>query len=176
MIDFYSVSKKTGAVALAAFIVWGSLQCAAAQTLSEVPACHVSVYAKDPDPKGMNVRKGPGSGHAALAVITDSDTKFEVTGASGTWLRISQAAGADGTLYFKGEGWVFAALTGVRAIHAGNLSASPTKSKSTTGKMAADEEGTVQSCEGEWVQVQIKKNKGWLAPGNHCGNPVSTCV
>jgi len=166
----YGRSKRTGALTLAVLGVLataGSLQSTAAQTAPPVQACHVNVYAKDPDPKGLNVRRGPGSEQAVAAVITDSDARFEVTGASGKWLRIRQAAGPDGTVYFKGEGWVFASLTGVRAIKAQSLA---------TGKIAADEEATVQGCEGERVQIQVKKNTGWLAAGNYCANPVTGCV
>jgi SH3-like domain-containing protein len=149
-------------------------QSAAAQTAPQVQACRVNVYAKDPDPKGLNVRRGPGPEQAVAAVVTDGDARFEVTGASGKWLRIRQAAGPDGTVYFKGEGWVFASLTGVRAIKAQSLGAGP--AGASAGRIAADEEATVQSCEGERVQVQLKKTTGWLAAGNHCGNPVTGCV
>ncbi len=85
--------------------------------------------------------------------------------------------GPDGTVYFKSEGWVFAPLTAVRAIKAQGLSAGPAKSDgAAAGKIAADEEGKVQSCEGEWLQVRVKNTTGWLAPGNHCANPVTGCV
>lgn len=171
---------RAGAWALAAssaLTMATSLQCAAAQTLPAVQACHVNVYARDPDPKGLNIRKGPGSEHAVVAQIRDDDARFEVTGASGKWLRIRQAAGPDGTVYFKSEGWVYAPLTAVRAIKARGLGVSPAGgSGASIGKIAADEEAAVQSCEGEWVQVQTPKTTGWLPPGNHCGNPVTGCV
>jgi len=140
-----------------------------------VQACRLTVYAHDPDPKGMNLRDGPGPAHAVVAVIRDGDTQFKVTGASGKWLRIREAAGPDGTVYAKHEAWVFAPLTAVRAIKAHGLSAGAAQGPAV-GTMAADQEGEVQSCEGEWVQVKVKGVTGWLAPGNHCGNPVTGCV
>lgn len=174
---FFGLSKRAGAPALAAWAVLaaaGSLpQSAAAQTAPQVQACRVDVYASDPDPKGLNVRKGPGPEHAVAAVIADGDARFQVTGASGKWLRIRQASGPDGTVYFKGEGWVFASLTAVRAIKTQAGSAGP---GTPTLTILADEEAPVQSCEGQRVQVQIKKSTLWLAPGNHCGNPVTGCV
>jgi SH3-like domain-containing protein len=179
MNHFHSPSKRAGAMALAALgalAAGGFPPSAIAQAAPQVQACRVNVYASDPDTKGLNVRKGPGPEHAVLASISDSDARFDVTGASGKWLRIRQAAGPDGTVYFRGEGWVFASLTAVRAIKAQGLNAGPGKGSATAGRIAADEEGKVQSCEGEWLQVRVKNTTGWLAPGNHCANPVSGCV
>jgi SH3-like domain-containing protein len=180
MSNFYRPSRKLGIGTLAALgvFVMGSLhRTVLADTVSQVRECNVNVYAKDPDPRGLNVRQGPGSQHAVLALIHDSDARFEVTGSSGKWLRIRQAAGPDGTIYFNREGWIFSSLTAVRANKAQTLRANPgTTPDPAGGKIAADEEGSVQSCEGKQVQIQTKKTTGWLAPDNYCGNPVTGCV
>ena len=149
---------------------------ASAHAADAVTPCDMHVFPIDPDPKGSNVRSGPGAENRVLGVIASDDSELEVTGSLGKWLRISHAEGVDGTVFFNGEGWVFAALTGVTARNATRLHASPDPASPVVGSMAADEQGTVQACKGDWVQVQTKKAKGWMAPATHCGNPVTTCV
>jgi SH3-like domain-containing protein len=56
------------------------------------------------------------------------------------------------------------------------LHASPDASSPVVGTMSTEDIGNVQACRGQWLQVQTKKAKGWMAPGSHCGNPVTTCV
>ena len=141
-----------------------------------VTACDIEVFPIDPDPKGSNVRSGPGAESKVTGVIASQDSELEVTGSAGKWLRIRHAEGVDGTTFFDGEGWVFAALTGVTARSATKLHASPDPASPVVGSMGADEQGTVQACSGKWVQVQTRKGKGWMAPNTHCGNPVTTCV
>ena len=153
--------------------------CASARAAEPVPgvtACDLTVFPIDPDPKGSNVRSSPGADGRVLGVIASQDAEITVTGALGKWLRISNAEGMEGTSFFDGVGWVFSALTGVTARSATKLHASPDPASPVVGTMGADEQGAVQACSGKWVQVQIKKAKGWMAPGTHCGNPVTTCV
>ncbi len=153
-----------------------SASAAIANAADAVTACDLEVFPVDPDPKGSNVRSGPGAENKVLGVIASEDSELEVTGSAGKWLRIRHAEGVDGTVFFDGEGWVFAALTGVTARTATKLHASPDPASAVVGSMGADEQGTVQACSGKWVQVQTKKAKGWMAPNAHCGNPVTTCV
>jgi SH3-like domain-containing protein len=149
---------------------------ASASAADAVTACDVKVFPIDPDPKGSNIRSGPGSDNKVLGLIPSGDSELFVTGSTGKWLRISHAEDVGGTSLFDGEGWVFAALTGVTARSAIKLHASPDPTSPVLGSMGADEQGTVQACKGSWVQVQAKKAKGWMAPNTHCGNPVTTCV
>lgn len=149
---------------------------ASAHAADAVAACDIRVFPIDPDPKGTNVRSGPAADSRVAGVIASQDSELDVTGSQGKWLRISRAEGVDGTSFFAGEGWVFAALTGVTARSSTKLHASPDPASPVVGSMAADEQGAVQACKGGWVQVQTKKIKGWMAPNTHCGNPVTTCV
>jgi SH3-like domain-containing protein len=149
---------------------------ASACAADAVTACDINVFPVDPDPKGSNVRSGPGAENRVLGVIASQDAELEVTGSAGKWLRIRHAEGVDGTSFFDGEGWVFAALTGVTARVATKLYAAPDATSSVVGSMGAEESGTAQACRGHWVQVQTKKARGWMAPNTHCGNPVTTCV
>jgi SH3-like domain-containing protein len=150
--------------------------CASASAADAVTVCDIKVFPIDPDPKGSNIRSGPAGDTKVLGVIASDESELMVTGSMGKWLRINRAEGMDGTAFFEGEGWVFAALTGITARSATKLHASPDPASPVVGSMAADEQGTMQACSGKWVQVQTKKAKGWLAPYTHCGNPVTTCV
>lgn len=141
-----------------------------------ISECRVRVFTSDPDPKGTNVRSGPGSKFSALAVITDNDSEIEVVGANGQWLRVKEVKGVDGTVYFSGDGWMYAPLTGVRPRRKTGLLANPVKPGQVIGNLEADEQLRVQSCKGQWIQVQKNNLKGWMEPGSYCGNPVTTCV
>jgi len=80
-----------------------------------------------------------------------------------------------GGVLFSGEGWIFGPLTSVRSRGKALLFQSASKSSDSVGQMPDQEEASVQSCSGGWVKVKYKV-EGWLAPGTHCGNAVTTCV
>jgi len=141
-----------------------------------IVACDFNVFPIDRDPKGTNVRSGPGPENRVLATIGDQDSEIAVTGVSGKWLRIHHAESVEGKVFLDGEGWLFASLMGVTSRRAIKLHAAPDADSAVVGSMAADNQGTVLSCTGKWVQVQAGQIKGWMAPETHCGNPVTTCV
>jgi SH3-like domain-containing protein len=141
-----------------------------------VQACEITVYFNDTDPNGMHVRAGPGANYSRLQTITDSDAQFDITGSAGKWLRIRQVRAIEGGVIFKGEGWVFAPLTAIRSKGDTLLRTMPTDTAALAGNMASEESGAIQSCQGQWVQIQGKVSKGWMPPGTFCGNPVSDCV
>ncbi len=153
----------------------GALYSNVAHAESEVTACKLKVFSIDPDTRGSNIRSGPGSEHKVLTTIKDSDSQMEITGSAGKWLRVRQVSGLSGEVYFKGEGWVFAPLTGINARTNVSLRASPTAQSAMTGKIPAEAGASVQSCNGEWLEIQYKNTKGWMSPGSYCGNPVTTC-
>ncbi|MFZ6710119.1 SH3 domain-containing protein [Undibacterium sp. TC9W] len=141
----------------------------------EVTACKLKVFSIDPDTKGNNIRSGPGSEHKVIATIKDSDSQMEITGSAGKWLRVRQVSGVASEVYFKGEGWVYAPLTGINAKASVSLRASPMAQSAMTGKIPAEAGASVQSCHGEWLEIQYQSAKGWMPPGSYCGNPVTTC-
>lgn len=150
--------------------------CAPARAADPVIACDIKVFQIDPDPKGSNIRSGPGSENKVVGVVPMGDNELVVTGSEGKWLRIRHGENVEGTSFFDGEGWVFAGLTGVTARAVTKLHASPDGASPVVGSLAPDTQATVQACSGQWVQVQAGKVKGWMAPNTHCGNPVTTCV
>ncbi|MFZ6658999.1 hypothetical protein [Undibacterium sp. TJN19] len=141
----------------------------------ETVACKLKVFPMDPDPKGSNIRNGPGSENKVLTVIKDSDSEIEVIGSAGKWLQVRQVTGVNGTVYFKGEGWMYAPLTGINAKAKTGLHASADKQSAIAGQIPADAGATVQSCSGEWLEIQYKNLKAWMPPHSYCGNPVTTC-
>lgn len=149
---------------------------ASATASDSVVACDFNVFPIDRDPKGTNVRSGPGPEYRVIATISDQDSEIAVTGIYGKWLRVRHAESVEGKVFLDGEGWLFATLTGVMARRAIKLHETPDANSAVVGTMLADNQGTVLSCAGQWVQVQAGKIKGWMAPQTHCGNPVTTCV
>ncbi|MGA2937880.1 MAG: SH3 domain-containing protein [Syntrophobacteraceae bacterium] len=153
--------------------------------LSSIPSgavtCEGSVYTVDPDPKGTNVRSAPHKKSPVVIVIPD-DSEATVVALSASfedWVLIHSAQGVTSGFEFRRVGWVHAPLLAVRAVHATGRKV-PLYSKPDTGssviKMVAGEtEARLAGCMGAWMQVKIGKQKGWLAPGDYCGNPVTTC-
>ena len=149
--------------------------------------CDVKAYVIDRDPKGMNVRNGPGSTHKVIGNLPNRDVEgisVHITGAQGDWVRIDLAVeegGAEERTFFKGEGWLYAPLLGVDGvgwIEGGTkLYAEPAESSRVLGRLQAGGDGaTVQGCRGQWMYIKSKQTKGWAAPGTLCSNPLTTCV
>ena len=153
--------------------------------LSSVPsgavACEASVYTADPDPKGTNVRFAPQKNSPVLIVIPNDPeaTVVELSASFEDWVLIHPAEGVASEFRFQGEGWVYAPLLALRAVHRTGRKV-PLYSKPDTGSSVikiydGETEARLAGCRGRWMQVRIGKQKGWLAPGDYCGNPVTTC-
>lgn len=140
-----------------------------------VVACNTTVYPNDPDPKGTNIRKDANGKSAAITMIADSDSQVDVTGSSGEWLRIRQVRSVDGTVTFKGEGWVHAPLMAVRTKGVTTLRAAAESASAARGTVADDEQVSILGCRGEWLRVRHKLITGWILKASQCGNPVTTC-
>lgn len=84
-----------------------------------VTNCDVHAYVIDPDPKGMNVRSGPGSTYKIIGNLPKQDVEgigVHITGSKGDWVRIDLAVeegGEQERTLFKGEGWLYGPLLGV---------------------------------------------------------------
>ncbi|MFZ6723793.1 SH3 domain-containing protein [Undibacterium sp. Ji49W] len=156
-------------------VAHAALKSSTAFAAQEILSCQIKVFPADPDTKGSNIRNGPGSEYKVLAMIKDSDSEIEVSGSAGKWLRIRQVTGVNGTVYFKGEGWVYGPLTGINSRGKINLLTSPDKQSAITGKMPDDATASVQGCKDAWLEIQYKNIKGWMPPNSYCGNPVTTC-
>jgi SH3-like domain-containing protein len=153
--------------------------------LSSIPsgalACEGSVYTVDPDPKGTNVRSAPHKKSPVLIVIPDDPeaTVVDLSASFEDWVLIHSAQGVTSGFWFEGEGWVHASLLAVRAVHPTGrkvpLYSKPDIGSSVIKMFTVETEARLAGCKGHWMQVRIGNQKGWLAPGDYCGNPVTTC-
>src|SRR5829696_8647999 len=56
--------------------------------------CDVKAYVVDRDPKGMNVRSGPGGAHKVVGNLPNAEVegiRVHITGSQGDWVRIDLA-------------------------------------------------------------------------------------
>ena len=82
---------------------------AGAQTRCDIPA-----FLYDDDPKGTNVRSGPGSTFEIIGVLPRENTDtVQVIASKPSWVQISGALDDDGETIFSKKGWVFASLLGM---------------------------------------------------------------
>lgn len=179
--------KKTIAVVIAASIILTLFPAArnlaaqdAAQPADTV-ACAVSVYTIDPDPKGINVRSVPKKNAPVVQVIPlDPDgTIVELSASNGDWVFVRSAEGMSSDTPLPGKGWVYAPLLAVRAGppsgKKARLFSRPDPGGTVIKTIAGESEVRLAGCSAAWVQVISGTHKGWLAPGDYCGNPVTTC-
>lgn len=151
-----------------------------------VTRCDVRAYVIDRDPKGMNVRSGPGSEHKVIGNLPNQSVNgigVHITGSQGDWVRIDLAVeegGEEERTFFEGEGWLYGPLLGVDGvggIEGGTkLYREPTERSRVLGRLVAGGEGaTVRGCRGKWMYVEHRKARGWAAPGTLCSNSLTTC-
>ena len=149
-----------------------------------VTNCDVEAYVIDPDPKGMNVRSGPGSTFKIVANLPKQDVEgigVHITGSKGDWVRIDMAVeegGEQERTFFKGEGWLYGPLLGVDGVGGGTkLYQQPRQRSHVIGNLPGGSDGAiVRGCQGKWMYVEYKKLRGWAAPGTLCSNSLTTCV
>lgn len=149
--------------------------------------CNIAAYSIDKDPKGLNVRTGPGIKNKIVARLTRVDDggyailpEMEIVGSQGPWLRITRAVqGLDGKLLFSGFGWVHSSLvaTTTRGYERGHvmLRRARNPSSSAVAKVPRETEVSLRGCKGSWALVEYKDKRGWLAPEDQCGTAATTC-
>jgi SH3-like domain-containing protein len=167
---------------LAVYPLSGAISAEAASVSSNAVACQGgSVYTVDHDPNGTNVRSAPQKDSPVLfAIPYDFEgTVVALSASSGDWVLIHSAQGATSGFESQKEGWVYSRLLAVRAANpAGRkvpLYSKPDTRSAVIKMLASETEGRLAGCVGSWRQVWIGNEKGWLAPGDSCGNPVTTC-
>ena len=155
-------------------------------TATAVTPCDAEAVVNDPDPKGMNVRSGPGATFKVIGNLPNADVNgigVHITGSQGEWVRIDRADEQGGEpedrTFFKGLGWVYGPLLsvdGVGGIEGGTkLYQEPSVKSRVVIRMPADEGATVRGCRGKWLYLEHKNKRGWAAPGTTCSNALTTC-
>ena len=150
--------------------------------------CDIAAYVVDPDPRGLNVRSGPGKAFPVVGTIPyggGSAVGVKVTGSTGQWLRIKDAETQEsGETAFEGEGWVFAPMlaTETRNYTAGDprapvvkLYKAPSIKSAVLTRLPNETEVRLLGCKGDWAQVQFKKVTGWLDPESQCASTLTNC-
>jgi SH3-like domain-containing protein len=147
---------------------------------SSQKTCQISAYIIDKDPKGLNVRSGPGNDYKILGTLPTNTLAVIVslTGSQGDWVQLSKAQGAE-KIEFQGSGWVYAPLLGTstRGYATKSVSVySAVNSQSQVIGTIPSQRGTkLLSCDRDWALVEYESLKGWIAPEAQCPNPLTTC-
>ncbi len=149
--------------------------------------CALAAYVVDPDPKGSNVRSGPGKAFPVAGTIPhrESAVEVQVTGATGQWVRIRNGMmQEDDETVFKGEGWVFGPMLATGTKNYGGLNPetpnvklfkAPNNRSAVVTLLLNETEVKLVGCKGSWAQIQHKKFTGWLAPDSQCVSTLTTC-
>ena len=149
-----------------------------------VTRCDVEAYVIDRDPKGMNVRSGPGSTYTIIGNLPNQGVNgisVHITGSQGDWVRVDlvvEEGGEQERTFFKGEGWLYGPLLGVDGVGGGTkLYEKAEQGSRLIGTLPGGSEGAiVRGCRGKWTYIEYKKKRGWAAPGTLCANSLTTCV
>lgn len=152
------------------------------------PCMLVYGYVIDPDPEGLNVRSGPGSGYAVVDRLPSPTTEtyaiVTIVGSKGNWLKISQVSIFNGEEVLKKiDGWVYAPLIGTSTRddnyndyqNITTLREKPDHSSRTIANIPVDLTVPLLGCRGDWVKIRYNNMEGWLSPEGQCPSPVTTC-
>jgi SH3-like domain-containing protein len=147
--------------------------------------CHCTAYVIDTDPKGLNVRSGPGTNYTVTATIpTNNSVEIWIIGSLGPWMSIERAYifAEDDTsddVDMKITGFIYGPLLAVQTRPSGlkliPLYTEPDITSRVIAELPMDIEVVLTGCQGTWVKVKYGDIEGWLDPESHCGNPVTTC-
>lgn len=154
-------------------------QPAVASSAPNVP-CEFSAYVIDKDPNGLNVRSGPGSNYPVIGKLDNPDqgVVVEIAACQGEWVQIAKVDGGDNSK-FQGKGWVYASLLGTSTrgyeTQGVFLYTKADKNSKTLSKLPPERTVKLLGGSGQWMQVEYQGVRGWLAPGDDCPLPGTTC-
>ena len=178
-----TVARRGGAATQAG----GAANAGHAGVVAAETPCDLWVYVLDPDPQGVNVRSGPGKKFDAVAKLPHDEYSLmvHVTGATGQWVRISDAERMEsGESVFKGAGWVYAPGLATQTKDYGGLDpAAPrvklyreaSKRSAVALRLPNETEVTLTGCKGRWARVRHKNVEAWLDPESQCHSTLTTC-
>lgn len=141
-------------------------------------------WVEDKDPKGTNVRDAPSLNGKIIGNIPHpngigEEGMVEIIGYSNGWLKIRLSENADGKVFFKGIGWVSAKKVTAAVETNNNKPASlyslPKKSSKKVGTIPSGTLINIVGLDCFGFKISYKGKTGWLAAGDYCGSPVTTC-
>ena len=154
-----------------------------AETAAAEMSCSATAFVADTDPAGLNVRSGPGSDFAIQDTLpTNEAVEVSIVGATNGWFLVNEAWSADQAELEK-PGWIYAPLLGVTTTSLdindpeapASLYEAPDGFSGVKATVPKFSEVTLVDCAGDWLQVQTSDTTGWLAIGDQCSDPTSTC-
>ncbi len=143
--------------------------------------CQISAYVIDKDPKGVNVRSGPGNDYKIVGNLpTTTIAVFaDLAASQGSWVQLTKAVDPEEKVEFQGTGWVYAQLLGTTTRGYGTQGVSVYSSADTQssviGRIPPSTGVTLLGCDQKWALVDYQGTKGWIAPDAQCPNPLTTC-
>ena len=142
--------------------------------------CQISAYVIDKDPKGLNVRSGPGERYKIVGNLPTNTVGVIVNlnASQGDWVQLTKADSPEKTV-FQGTGWVYTQLLGTstRGYGSEGVSVYPSASteSSAIGRIPPQRSVKLLSCDQSWALVEYEGLQGWIAPDAQCPNPLTTC-
>lgn len=142
--------------------------------------CNINAFVIDQDPKGLNVRSGPGESHDIIGNLptTKDGVVVDITASQGNWLQLSKAESIDKT-EFQGKGWVYSQLLGTSTRGYGSNGVSvyqnANNQSSVVGRIPPATAVKLLGCSQSWAWVEYEGIKGWIEREAQCANPLSTC-
>lgn len=146
--------------------------------------CVHNGWVEDKDPKGTNIRnepslKGKVIGNIPHAKDDGEQGMLEIIGYKNGWLKIKFGESIDGTIFFKGIGWISAKkVTATVETNIGkpaSLYFLPKKSSKKVGTIPSETLIKIIGFDCFGFKVSYKGKTGWLSAEDYCGNPVTTC-
>lgn len=142
--------------------------------------CQISAYVIDKDPKGLNVRSGPGERYKIVGNLPTNTIAVIVnlSASQGDWVQLTKAESPE-KVEFQGTGWVYTQLLGTSTRGYGtqgvSLYPSASTQSSAIGRIPPQRNVKLLSCAQSWALVEYEGLKGWIAPDAQCPNPLTTC-
>lgn len=143
-------------------------------------SCEISAYVIDKDPKGLNVRSGPGEGYKIIGNLPTTRVAVivDIAASQGDWVQLTKAQSPE-KIEFQGTGWVKTQLLGTSTRGYGtngvSVYASPSTQSSAIGRIPDAQGIQLLGCDRSWALVEYQQLKGWIEPDAQCANPLTTC-
>lgn len=150
---------------------------------TKIDECWVDVYVADTDPRGVNVRSGPGQSYPVVATLPYHDV-VTISGAAGEWMRVTKPnymSGGDDPDWNKPIGWVSGKLLAVTATTGNGPELDPSGLVPIRGELdwntaiiawvPQNTEFRIIGCAGECVKVRYRDVEGWLLFFSFEGEP-----
>jgi hypothetical protein len=181
----------------------GSRPASAGADSTDIVVCKIAAWSTDKDPKGLNVRVGPGTKNPVIARIPppreiegeEFAAEVSITGSKDGWFRIESAVlpdyiEDDDKDVFKGVGWVSGRQLGL-LLNNRYLHTEPSATSPIVARLFKDYKGPndlgggpdsfivdrLYACQDHWVEVGGTflgtRLHGWTR--GTCANQVTTC-